>query len=66
VRRNRERFPADFMFQLSIGEHAALRSQIATPIAAQVAAVDGISPLPSPSTGRSWRRPSSTVPVRLR
>ena len=30
VRRNRERFPADFMFQLTAEEHAALRSQFAT------------------------------------
>jgi ORF6N domain len=30
VRRNRERFPADFMFQLSAEELASLRSQIAT------------------------------------
>ena len=30
VRRNRERFPADFMFQLSAPEAEALRSQIAT------------------------------------
>jgi hypothetical protein len=30
VRRNRERFPADFMFQLSVLETEALRSQIAT------------------------------------
>jgi hypothetical protein len=30
VRRNRERFPADFMFQLTAEEHAGLRSQIAT------------------------------------
>lgn len=30
VRRNRERFPADFMFQLSAAEAAALRSQFAT------------------------------------
>lgn len=30
VTRNRERFPADFMFQLSAAEHAKLRSQIAT------------------------------------
>ncbi len=29
VKRNRERFPADFMFQLSADEAAALRSQIA-------------------------------------
>ena len=30
VRRNRKRFPADFMFQLSIQEVRNLRSQIAT------------------------------------
>ena len=29
VRRNKERFPEDFMFQLTAEEHAALRSQIA-------------------------------------
>ena len=30
VRRNRERFPKDFMFQLTAEERATLRSQIAT------------------------------------
>jgi ORF6N domain len=30
VRRNRERFPTDFMFQLTAQEAAALRSQFAT------------------------------------
>lgn len=30
VRRNRQRFPADFMFQLTAQEHAALRIQIGT------------------------------------
>jgi hypothetical protein len=30
VKRNLERFPGDFMFQLTADEHAALRSQIAT------------------------------------
>ena len=30
VQRNRERFPGDFMFQLTAGEVSALRSQIAT------------------------------------
>ena len=30
VRRNRERFPSDFMFELTAEEAAALRSQIAT------------------------------------
>jgi len=42
VRRNRERFPADFMFQLSAQETEALRSQIATSNA--------------PSQGRGGRR----------
>jgi hypothetical protein len=30
IRRNRERFPSDFMFLLTAKEHVALRSQIAT------------------------------------
>jgi len=30
IKRNRERFPSDFMFQLTAKEHADLRSQIAT------------------------------------
>ena len=30
VKRNQERFPSDFMFQLTEKEHASLRSQIAT------------------------------------
>ena len=30
VKRNRERFPPDFMFQLTVAEFAALRSQFAT------------------------------------
>ena len=30
VKRNQERFPSDFMFQLTEKEHDALRSQIAT------------------------------------
>ncbi len=30
VRRNLERFPKDFMFQLSVDEHISLRSQIVT------------------------------------
>jgi len=30
VKRNRERFPSDFMFQLTSNEHKTLRSQIAT------------------------------------
>lgn len=30
VKRNQQRFPADFMFQLSVQEHKVLRSQFAT------------------------------------
>jgi len=30
VQRNLDRFPKDFMFQLTLGEYANLRSQIAT------------------------------------
>jgi ORF6N domain len=30
IKRNRKRFPEDFMFQVSAEEHAALRSQIVT------------------------------------
>ena len=30
IKRNRERFPSDFMFQLSAKEHESLRSQIVT------------------------------------
>ena len=30
VKRNRDRFPSDFMFQLSVKEHSVLRSQFAT------------------------------------
>ncbi|MGB9361991.1 MAG: ORF6N domain-containing protein [Candidatus Sulfotelmatobacter sp.] len=30
VKRNQERFPSDFMFQVTGKEHSALRSQIAT------------------------------------
>ncbi|HVI07104.1 MAG TPA: ORF6N domain-containing protein [Candidatus Binatia bacterium] len=30
VKRNRKRFPCDFMFRLTLKEHSALRSQIAT------------------------------------
>jgi hypothetical protein len=30
IKRNADRFPEDFMFQLSKGEHTALRSQFAT------------------------------------
>lgn len=44
VRRNRKRFPEDFMFQLSTLEAAALRSQIATSIA-----------LPQARGGRRYR-----------
>ena len=46
VRRNRERFPADFMFQLTDEEHAALRSQIATSNASAVPGRGGRRYLP--------------------
>jgi len=48
VKRNAERFPEDFMFQLTTTEAAALRSQIATSNAGGVAGA--ICPTPSPST----------------
>src|SRR5512145_2803555 len=57
VRRNLERFPGDFMFQLSAEEHAALKLQHQS-----LAAADGASSRsPSPSTAPSWPPPCSTV-----
>lgn len=51
VKRNAARFPADFMFQLTAPEWAALRSQIVTsktPVAAAVATRR------TPSRSRAW------------
>jgi hypothetical protein len=50
VKRNQQRFPADFMFQLTAKEDQILRSQINTAGAA-------ICRMPSPNTGRSWPQP---------
>ena len=62
VRRNAERFPADFMFQMSAEETAALMSQFATSNARR-----GGRRKPtfaSPSTSLPWRPPSSIRRVR--
>ena len=50
VKRNADRFPADFMFQLTPKEAEALRSQT---VISKVDAVAGASALRSPS--RVWR-----------
>ena len=52
VKRNLERFPADFMFQLDADEHEALRAQFATSNGAGGATY----PTPSPNTAPSWPR----------
>ncbi len=56
VRRNRERFPEDFMFELTAEEFADLRLQSATSSAGH-----GARRWPSPSTGRSWPQWCSTA-----
>jgi hypothetical protein len=43
IKRNRERFPADFAFQLTAKESAALRSQIATGSAQDAESEEGVS-----------------------
>ena len=58
VRRNKERFPADFMFLLDPQEVRNLRSQFATSSAAWEARVT--HPWLLPSMARSWRRAFST------
>ena len=54
VRRNADRFPADFMFQLTVAEYAALISQNATSKPGR----GGRRKLPLflPNTAQSWRR----------
>ena len=47
VKRNAERFPADFMFQLTREEAAALRSQIVTLDSPHAFAEQGVAMLPS-------------------
>ena len=66
VRRNRERFPEDCMFQLTAEELAALRSQFATSKAPAPQAVVGgaIFPMPSPSMELSASSMSPPSPRR--
>ena len=56
VKRNRRRFPDDFMFQLNLQEHRDLRSQFAT--SNRRHGGRRYLPMPSQSTGRSWQRTS--------
>lgn len=58
VKRNRDRFPSDFMFQLTEKEHAALRSQIAT--SKKSRGGRRYPPMLLLSTERSWPQPCST------
>ena len=64
VRRNNERFPEDFMFQLTADELAALKSQIvtsslrsqfATSNLKSVVVDEEVFPSLSPSMAQSWR-----------
>ena len=58
VRRNRERFPQDFMFQLTLEELASLRSQNATSnVPPQGRGGGAICPTLLLSTARSWLPP---------
>ena len=56
VKRNLERFPPDFMFQLSDQEFGNLRSQVVmSSTAASRSWADGVQhPTPSPSRGWPW------------
>jgi ORF6N domain len=51
VKRNAARFPADFMFQLTDGEAAILRSQTGISSAAH----GGVATLRMPSPSTAWR-----------
>jgi hypothetical protein len=55
VNRNQERFPADFMFQLTSTEDKALRLQIAT--SKKGRGGRRYPPTPSLSTALSWPQP---------
>lgn len=57
VKRNTERFPEDFIFQLTEDEAESLRSQIATSNKSR----GGIVPTRLPNTGPSWLPMCSTV-----
>jgi hypothetical protein len=51
IKRNLERFPADFMFQLNADEYAALRSQFVTSNVGR----GGRRYAPMPSLSKAWR-----------
>jgi hypothetical protein len=55
IKRNRRRFPPDFVFQLTTKEHAALRSQIVTSKEGRGGA--DICRMRSPNTARLWLQP---------
>ena len=55
IKRNQERFPDDFVFQLTAREQKVLRSQIV--ISKKAAAVADMRLTPLPSMVRLWRRP---------
>jgi hypothetical protein len=57
VRRNRERFPADFMFQLNAEEAEGLRSQNATLKEVGADSIANICRTLSLSTAPLWRPP---------
>src|SRR5204863_4033134 len=53
VKRNIDRFPGDFVLQLSSAQYESLRLQFAT---SNEAAAEGVTcPTPSPSTVQSWQ-----------
>ena len=60
IKRNADRFPQDFAFQLTEEEFKHLKSQIVISSHGGLATL----PLPSPSTARSWRPQSSIHRVR--
>jgi hypothetical protein len=60
VKRNRERFPRDFMFRLAPAEAARLRSQIVT-LRLDAGSIGSTCPTSSPS--REWRSPASSRTV---
>jgi len=59
IKRNRERFPEDFMFRLTVAEFAALTSQFA--ISRKDVEGAGHCRTPSPNTVQSWPQMSSTA-----
>jgi hypothetical protein len=58
IKRNRERFPSDFLFHLTTKEHEILRSQFV--ISSHKHGAAGIRRMHSPNTARSWPQPCST------